>query len=183
MANMQFVVPQFIDVEAKIIGPVSARQFVIMLADLGVCFLVYRLTGPWVFIPTIIILIVLGGSLAFFKVNGMPMHYFLLNLVQTLRRPSLKLWERVAYTEKKIAKKKKKKGEEVSVAPVDRGPVTESRLAEMALMVDTGGAYASQEVRLPEATTSINRTEETGQQAGQQTAAPEQPSDQQPPVQ
>ena len=29
---MQFIVPQFIDVEDKIIGPVTTRQFVVLLA-------------------------------------------------------------------------------------------------------------------------------------------------------
>ncbi len=146
MAGMQFVVPQFIEVESKIIGPISARQFIELLVTFGFCYITYKITSPWIFIPSILIGGAIGITLAFVKVNGMPMHYFALNLTQTLRRPNLKLWQRVVYVEKKVTKEKKVE----EVAPVEKGPMNESRLAEMSLMVDTGGAYASQEVLMPQ---------------------------------
>lgn len=38
----QFLVPQFIDVENKIIGPLTVRQFVIFLIAAGFIFLVLK---------------------------------------------------------------------------------------------------------------------------------------------
>ena len=39
----QFVVPQFIDVEDKIIGPITTRQFIIMLAAILMDFVAFKL--------------------------------------------------------------------------------------------------------------------------------------------
>ena len=75
----QFVVPQFIDVEDKIIGPVTTRQFVILLTAALIIFVAYKLADTALFI---FLLCLVGGFaliLAFVKINGQPFHYFLLN--------------------------------------------------------------------------------------------------------
>ena len=46
----QFVVPQFIDVEDKVIGPVTVRQFLILLVGGGVLFIAYRLSDFTLFL-------------------------------------------------------------------------------------------------------------------------------------
>ena len=75
----QFVVPQFLDVEAKIIGPITGRQFVIMLVTLGSEFIIYSI---FLNIAVVIILglpvLVMGIILAFAKVNGQPFHFIVL---------------------------------------------------------------------------------------------------------
>lgn len=159
-----FVVPQFIDVESKIIGPISARQFVVIAVTLGLCYVWYRFFPAFLFIPLIFVTATLGGGLAFAKVNGQPLHYFLLNLIQTLRRPRLKLWFRTEI--RKIEPPK----EVVAEIPTkqDVGPVTESRLAAMSLMVDTGGAYQADEVRPVDAQVSALGSVPTLQQQVQQ---------------
>lgn len=143
---MQFVVPQFIDVESKIIGPISARQFVILLLAAGIDFLAFRLLSLAVGIPIMAVATTFACAMAFGKVNTQPMHYFLLNLVQTLRRPRLRLWQRAEYTERVLDK-------EAVVARVAHKPmISQSRLAEMSLLVDTGGVYGvtgDHDARLP----------------------------------
>ena len=42
----RYNVPQFIDVEAKIIGPITARQFIIMLVACGLTFIWYKTLKP-----------------------------------------------------------------------------------------------------------------------------------------
>lgn len=139
-----FVVPQFIDVESKIIGPISARQFVIIAVTLGVCFIWYRFFPSYIFIPMILICGAVGGGLAFAKVNGQSMHYFVLNLIQTLKRPRLKLWFRTQVKKIEAPKEAPKR------IPTKEymGPITDSRLAAMSLMVDTGGAYQADDSRV-----------------------------------
>lgn len=133
---MNFVVPQFIEVESKIIGPISARQFIEILATLGVCFVWYQLFITIIALPLLLITGAIGGGLAFGKVNGQPMHWFVLNMIQTLRRPGLRVWKRAEYKERTVEKKAKVK------APVpEKEALTSSRLASISLMVDTGGAY------------------------------------------
>ena len=84
----QFVVPQFIDVEDKIIGPVTTRQFLILLVGGLMLFIAYKLADTGLFV---ILLIIIGGFslvLAFVKINGQAFHYFLLNIIQTRLRSS-----------------------------------------------------------------------------------------------
>lgn len=149
---MQFVVPQFIEVEAKIIGPISARQFIILMIVLAVDFILYKLFPVFIFLPGIILLTMFGFILAFGKVNGQSMHYVFLNLIQNLRRPRLRIWARTQYVERE---------EDVDEAPtrvayVPKEQVSSSHLAAMSLMVDTGGTYATDDVRQPGASTTVN---------------------------
>ena len=88
----QFTVPQFIDVEDKIIGPITVRQFVIILAVFLLNVACYRI---FTFAPFVIVACVTSGIaavFAFYRVNGMPFHFFVLNFTQTLRRPTLRIW-------------------------------------------------------------------------------------------
>lgn len=141
----QFVVPQFIDVEDKIIGPITVRQFVILLVGLLFIFIAYKLSDFTLFIFLFVIISGITFIFAFIKINGQPFHYFLLNLFQTLRRPRLQIWDRRVSSEEvstvlKISKKKKK-----SPALAPKKPVVGSRLAELSLVVDTGGMYEGEE--------------------------------------
>jgi len=140
----QFVVPQFIDVEDKIIGPISTRQFVIMLVPLLLGALFYKLFTFGIFLVLIIPIFIICGLLAFFKVNGMPLHYFLLNLTQTLRRPQLRVWDK-ELTDEEIRDRIKKEEAPPPPPPPRKAPVTASRLHELSLVVNTGGVYKPEE--------------------------------------
>ena len=76
-------------------------------------------------------------TFAFLKINGRPFHYFLLNLIQTLRRPSLKIWNKEVYFDE-IAKEKKTPTPKY-IPPKQH--LSATRLSELSLVVDTGGAY------------------------------------------
>jgi len=147
---MQFVVPQFIEVEAKIIGPISARQFIILMIVLAVDFVLYKLFPTFIFLPSIIVVTLFGFVLAFAKVNGQDMHYVLLNLIQTFRRPRARIWARTQYVERE------EDDDSLPERPIyiPKPQVSESRLAAMSLMVDTGGTYVSDDVRQPDAAAS-----------------------------
>lgn len=142
----QFVVPQFLDVEPKIIGPITGRQFLIMLATLLVGFLTYRIfiRSPIIFIPLICIVVATGVSFAFAKVNGQAFHFIVLNMIQTLRKPSIRVWDKTLTDQelkdrmKKASDAEKKDDSSPDIAPK---PLQGSRLSELSLMVDTGGMY------------------------------------------
>lgn len=142
----QFVVPQFLDVEPKIIGPITGRQFLIMLGTLMLGFLTYRIfiRSPLIFIPLICFIVGVGASFAFAKVNGQAFHFIVLNMIQTLRKPSIRVWDKSLTDQelqdrmKDTADAKKKDGGSPDISPKQlRG----SRLSELSLMVDTGGMY------------------------------------------
>jgi len=70
---MQYQVPQFIDVEDKIFGPFTFKQFIYIIGGLALSYLIYRLIPSLIFsaIPIIIVLAI-SGALAFYKVNDRP---------------------------------------------------------------------------------------------------------------
>lgn len=72
MDVMRFMVPQFIDVEDKIFGPLTFRQFVYLAGGAGLVFLSIKIL-PLFF--GILLAIPLGGfafALAFVRVNNKP---------------------------------------------------------------------------------------------------------------
>ena len=74
---MQFQVPQFIEVEDKIVGPFTFKQFIYILGGLGAAYLFWRLLPVYASIPLIMIVVPFAFALAFFQVNGRP---FILSL-------------------------------------------------------------------------------------------------------
>jgi hypothetical protein len=69
---MQFKVPQFLDIEDKIFGPFTFREFVYLAGGGGLCFVLFKLLGFLLgFIP---MLAVAGLALAltFYKPNNKP---------------------------------------------------------------------------------------------------------------
>lgn len=145
MPRNQFVVPQFLDVEAKIIGPITARQFMIMLGTLLVEFVIYRVflnLGAILLlgIPTLAI----GIVFSFVKVNGLPFHFITLNMLQTVRRPALRVWDKTL-NDADLRVYLKKDEKPAPPPPPRKAPIERSRLNELTLVVNTGGVYASDE--------------------------------------
>ncbi|MFA5131467.1 MAG: PrgI family protein [Patescibacteria group bacterium] len=134
----QFTVPQFIDVESKIIGPITTRQFLILLAAAVIVGLSYRLFDFSLFLTITIVVVGIAALFSFVKVNGRPFHYFILNLTQTIRRPGTRVWNNRLTEITEVDKTP-------FVAPVAKPEPKEfykkSRLAELALVVDTKGRY------------------------------------------
>ena len=139
----QFTVPQFIDVEDKIIGPVTTRQFIIMLVAALTIFIFYKLLAFTYFLIFSVIIFGVGGTIAFVRINGQPFHFFILNFLQSWRSPTLRIWDKTlpdAALKTFMA--------ETPPAPQAATPrketLTTSRLAEISLIVDTGGVYTEE---------------------------------------
>ncbi len=136
----QFTVPQFIDVEDKIFGPVTTRQFIILLVASLMVFIAFKLADTTLFI---FLLALIGGFaiiLAFVKINGQAFHYFILNIFQTARRPSRRVWNK-QYTRAELNELRRSQEVEVEekVAPVKK--VSYNRIRDLTLLVNTGGYY------------------------------------------
>jgi hypothetical protein len=136
----QFVIPQFIDVEDKIIGPITTRQFIILLGVTIILFIAYKLLTFLYFLAFGIPVFGLGIVLAFIKVNGQPFHFFLLNLIQTMRRPKLRVWNKESTVDELRQYLKKEEVKIIPPRPVKERMVA-TKLAELSLIVNTGGVY------------------------------------------
>ena len=137
---MQFTVPQFIEVEPKVLGPITVRQFLVMLVTVGFLFVFYKLFDFTLFlilgIPTFIFAILI----AFAKINGQNFHFFLLNMFITFKKPKIRIWKKIAPMKQVELKKKTK--DKPSVAPQKKPILVQgAKLSELSLLVNTGGAY------------------------------------------
>src|SRR3989339_2205780 len=110
----QFVVPQFIEVEDKIFGPVTVRQFLILLGAGLICFVAYRYADFALFVMALVVVGGLALVFAFVKINGQTFHYFILNIIQTTRRPGLRVW-RKSCDKEELDYLRKLKPEEIEV--------------------------------------------------------------------
>lgn len=140
----QFVVPQFIDSEDKIFGPVTARQFLILMAAILFDFVLFKLLS---FVPFIIfatLTIMFAGILAFVKINGVTMHYFALNVLQTFKRPKLRVWQKT-YTDADLRNLMKQEPPPPPSTFKRKEFSATSHLQELTLVVNTGGVYKPEE--------------------------------------
>ena len=90
---MQFKVPQFIDVEDKLFGPFTFRQFVYLVGGAGMIFVIYKLLPLWIGIFLIIPIAGLSAALTFYKVNGKPFIYYLQAGFNYLLASKLYIWK------------------------------------------------------------------------------------------
>ncbi len=89
-----FQVPQFIDIEDKIIGPLSLRQFIILAITGGLLFALFKIFQFWLFFIFGGIIAALGMSLAFVKINGQRFDKVALNALRYFISPRLYVWRR-----------------------------------------------------------------------------------------
>lgn len=69
---MRFQVPQFTDVEDKIIGPLTLKQFIYLAGSAGICVVLFTLLPRFLAIIASLPIALFGVALAFYKVNSQP---------------------------------------------------------------------------------------------------------------
>ncbi|MBX9906763.1 PrgI family protein [Patescibacteria group bacterium] len=119
---MRFEVPQFIEIEDKIFGPFTWKQFIYLVGGAGSLFILYT------FLPFIFVIIfgtpiaALAVALAFYRYNERPFVNTLESFVGYLMHSKLYLWRKES---KKIVKKE-------GAATQSYVPPSSSSLASMA---------------------------------------------------
>ncbi len=136
----KFVVPQFIDNEDKILGPITVRQFLILLGATFIIFIEYKIFQFVYFIGVALLTGGLAGTFGFVKINGQPFHIFFVNFMQTSLRPKLRIWfKELPDVELKLFINDQAIAPPMVVASKARPAST--RLRDLALTVNTGGVY------------------------------------------
>ncbi len=138
---MQFQIPQFIDVEDKIFGPFTFKQFVYVAGGAGISFVIYKLVSPF-FLALIIMAPIIGLSLAltFYRVNNRPFIETMEAIFHYGLQEKLYIWKK---RDKKIEKKEEKTTEDVDIF-VPR--LSESKLKDIAWSLDVQESlYAGQD--------------------------------------
>lgn len=97
---MQFKVPQFLEIEDKIFGPFTFRQFIYLVGGAGMSFVLYQLLGFWLGVLPILLIAGISLTLAFYKPNNKPF----INMVESgfkyAFQNKLYIWRRRIKTEK-----------------------------------------------------------------------------------
>ena len=129
---MQFQVPQFIEVEDKIFGPLTFKQFIYIGGGLGACYIIWRVLPLLLAAPLILAIGGLTAGLAFFQINGRPLIVALENAFFFFVRSKLYLWNnaRKPLTARAVGKEVHKE------ATVYVPKLSESRLHELAWSLD-----------------------------------------------
>ena len=93
---MRYQVPQFIEVEDKIFGPLTLKQFIYLAGGAGLSFVLYQLL-PSIFISFVPILIVMSFSaaLAFYKINNKPFILVVESAFKYYTSAKLFIWKKV----------------------------------------------------------------------------------------
>lgn len=129
---MQFQVPQFIEIEDKIFGSLTFRQFVYLIGGAGLSYILFSLPLP-LFIRLLCILPVAGFALAlaFYQINNKPFIFTVEAAFKYFFSQRLYLWQ-------KQPKQKKAATSEDSGAqtPVFVPKLSDSKLREISWGLD-----------------------------------------------
>ena len=102
---MRFTVPQFIEVEDKIFGPLSFRQFTYIAGGVGFVVIIYTYFGFVIAILLGLPFFAFGFLLAFYKVNNRPFISLLQAALYYVVNKKLYLWKQLPKQKKKVQKK------------------------------------------------------------------------------
>lgn len=131
---MQYQVPQFIDIEDRIIGPLTLKQFIYLAFAAALLFVFWFLFKFYIWIVIALPITALSLAFAFLKINDRPFVYFFLAAVFYFIKPKLYLFGAAP----------KEIGKETAAETAPKPPetpegikVTRSKLKELALNLDT----------------------------------------------
>ena len=88
----QYQVPQFIEVEDKIFGPLTLKQFVYLAGGGGLCLLFFTLLPLYLTVILAIPVLTLSAGLAFYTGNGRPLIFAMEHAFGYLFGTKLYLW-------------------------------------------------------------------------------------------
>ena len=91
---MQFKVPQFLEIEDKIFGPFTFKQFVYLTGGAGLCFLLYKFLGLLLGIIPILLMAAIALGLAFYRPNNKPLINMIEAAFKYFTQDKLFIWQR-----------------------------------------------------------------------------------------
>lgn len=127
---MNFQVPQFIEIEDKIIGPFTFKQFIYLAGSIGLAFIVYVYMPRFISLIPAVMIFGLGLALAFLKVNERPFIVVLQSAIRYYLSRKLYLWEK---RDKPLSVKS---GSTTPTVKGNLNPISKSQLEELSWNLD-----------------------------------------------
>lgn len=101
---MQFQVPQFIETEDRIIGPLTLKQFGFLVIGFGISLFLFYLLNLILWIIITIAINAVTISMAFVKINGIPLPKIAMAAIGYFWGPKFYLWKKTSAPIQKIEK-------------------------------------------------------------------------------
>ncbi len=127
---MQFKVPQFLEIEDKIFGPLTFREFVYLAGGAGLCFTAYKLLGFLLGIVPILIIAGFALMLTFYKPNNKPFVNMLESGFRYLSQGKLYIWKKEGKKEP-LSNKKLEIGQAKKETQMAPHKLTEGKLRDL----------------------------------------------------
>lgn len=124
---MQFKVPQFIDIEDKVVGNLSFKQFAYLAGGAGLAYISLKLLPTFLALFVTPLVVGLALALTFIKINDKPFVHALESFIRYYSKSRLYLWKK---QEPKI-----KKGDVSKQTPL-RATLSESKLKTLSWSLD-----------------------------------------------
>lgn len=136
---MQSSVPQYIDVEDKIVGPFTWKHIGWLFGMCAVLLVMYTVFDFQLFLiaggPTALAFL----AFAFYRPSGMPMVKFVFHGLFFLFRPKVSLWERPVHVSSAPTVVMKRPGSAVVDSSRESQKITEEKLRVLAAVLDRRG--------------------------------------------
>lgn len=135
---MEYQVPQFIEVEDKLVGPLTLKQFLYVGGSAGICVVFFTYLPFFIAFVLSILVAGFGLLLAFYKVNSKPFIEVLEAGFNYYTRKKLLIWKYTPPTqEASIAAAAAAAAAESAARPVRGAPrLTRGKLSELAWSLD-----------------------------------------------
>lgn len=129
---MRYQVPQFIEVESKIFGPLTLKQFIYLVGGAGILFLLYVVLPIWLVFLLGLPIAIFALALAFYKINNQPFIKVVENALKYFFSSRLYLWKKIQPRAVVIKQVKK----EQKTSPIYMPKLTQNKLKDLAWSLD-----------------------------------------------
>lgn len=125
---MQFKVPQFIDIEDKVFGNLTFKQFAYLAGGAGLSYISIKLLPVYIWLILVPVFVGLALALTFVKINEKPFAHILEAFIRYYMNSRLYLWRK---------EPRKIPGKEQAAKPdLIHGTLTESKLQTLSWSLD-----------------------------------------------
>lgn len=127
---MQFNIPQFIDKEDKIVGPLTAKQLGWLFSAGGIILVLWAFLDNSALIAAAIPIALIFGALAFYRPHNQPLLSFIFASVHYFMRPKMYVWKRIPEQTKTVKKAVPK------IAVPERKELNQKKIEEISKLLD-----------------------------------------------
>ena len=133
---MRFQVPQFIEIESKIFGPLTFKQFIYLAGGAGIVFLFYIILPFFLAVMFIAPVAAFAVALSFYKVHNRPFIKVAESAFRYFTAPKIYVWKKEKIQQPTSIDQLTLKRVERGISPQYIPKLTKSKLKDLAWSLD-----------------------------------------------